>query len=103
MRTAGVLVASFGGAALLAGLALNLKVNGMASDMEKYDGYTKAKEADRSSYRQWGWIGYGVGAACVATGAILYAVGLRSQSTSMGLVTPVFMVGGAGASLQGAF
>jgi len=46
-----------------------------------------------------------VGAACVATGAVLYYLGLRSGSagsTSFALV-PAFAPGQAGALLKGAF
>jgi len=51
------------------------------------------------------WVSYGVGAACVATGAVLYYLGVRrgsAGSTSVALV-PAFAPGQAGALLKGAF
>ena len=105
LRTAGVVIAAVGGAALVAGVILNLKVNSMAESMQKTDGYTDGKESDRKTYETLGWVGYGVGATCVATGAVLYVLGLRSTtagSTSVALV-PAFAPGQAGAVLKGAF
>jgi hypothetical protein len=51
------------------------------------------------------WVGYGVGAACVVTGAILYGVGLKSKSTAEDSVAllPTFGPDHAGAVLTGAF
>jgi hypothetical protein len=105
LRTAGIVTAAVGGAALVAGVVLNLKVNSMADDLQKTDGYTAGKESDRKTYETLGWAGYGVGAACIATGAVLYVLGLRSgapASTSVALV-PAFGSGQAGAVVKGAF
>ena len=105
LRTAGIVTAAVGGVALVAGVILNLKVNTMADDLQKTDGYTAGKESDRKTYETLGWAGYGVGAACIATGAVLYVLGLRSgapASTSVALV-PTFAPGQAGAVVKGAF
>jgi hypothetical protein len=90
---------------LVAGIILNLKVNSMADDLQKTDGYTAGKESDRKTYETLGWAGYGVGAACIAAGAVLYVLGLRSgspASTSVALF-PTFAPGQAGAVVKGAF
>ena len=105
LRTAGIITASVGGAALITGVILNLKVNSMANDLQKTDGYSASKESDRKTYETLGWVGYGVGAACVATGAVIYILGQRSGtpgSTSVALL-PSFDPGQAGAVLNGAF
>jgi hypothetical protein len=105
LRTAGVITAAVGGVALVAGVVLNLKVNSMASDLQKTDGYTANKESNRKTYETLGWVSYGVGAACVATGAVLYYLGQRPDSagsSSIALV-PAFAPGRAGAILKGAF
>jgi len=105
LRTAGVITVAVGGVALVAGVVLNLKVNSMASDLQKTDGYTSNKESDRKTYETLGWVSYGVGAACVATGAVLYYLGQRpgsAGSSSVALV-PAFAPGQAGAILKGAF
>ena len=106
LRTAGIVTASIGGAAVIAGVIFNLKVNSMASDMQNTPGgYSDGKESDRKTYETLGWISYGVGAACVATGAALYVLGLKSGprgSTSVALV-PAFSPSQVGAILEGAF
>jgi tetratricopeptide (TPR) repeat protein len=82
LRTAGLVVAAVGVAGVAAGIALNLKVNALASDYETYNGYTEKKESDRRSYESWGWVGYGAGAACIGTGAVLYYLGVRAGKSS---------------------
>jgi tetratricopeptide (TPR) repeat protein len=104
LRIGGIVVASVGVAAAGAGLLFNLKANSMVNDMYKtQDGYTK--ESDRKTYANLAWIGYGVGAACVVTGAILYGVGLKAKSSSSSSVALVPTLGPdhAGALLTGAF
>jgi hypothetical protein len=104
LRTAGVITAAVGGAALVAGVILNLKVNTMASGFQNLNGYTDSKESDRKSLETLGWVSYGAGAACVATGSVLYILGLQGKqgSSSMAFV-PAFGPGGAAAILKGAF
>ena len=90
---------------MVTGIILNLKVNGMASDMQKTNGYTDSKDSDRKTYETLGWAGYGVGAACVATGAVLYYLGARSSAagTASVALVPAFAPGQVGALLKGAF
>ena len=104
-RTGGVITAAVGGAAIITGVVLNLKVNAMASDLQKTDGYSASKESDRKAYETLGWVSYGVGAACVATGAVLYYLGQRPSSAGSSSIAfvPAFAPGHAGAILKGAF
>jgi hypothetical protein len=104
LRIGGVLVASFGVAAAGAGFFFNLKANGLVTDMESTtDGYRK--ESDRKTWQTLSLVGYGVGAACVVTGAILYAVGLHRDSSSSATVAllPTIDADRAGFALTGAF
>jgi hypothetical protein len=105
LRTAGLITAAFGGAALITGVVLNLKVNSMASDLQKTDGYTAGKESDRKTYETLGWVSYGVGAASIATGAVLYYLGRQPGSAGASSIAfiPTFLPGQAGAILKGAF
>lgn len=105
LRTAGIITASVGVAALAVGVYSNLKVNGLVSDMEKVGGYSPGKKSDRDTYATLTWVGYGVGAAAIATGAILYVVGRSSGSDSPArlAVSPSVGPGRAGALLTGAF
>ncbi len=104
LRIGGIAVGAFGVAALGAGVLLNMKANSTVDDMySSYDGYSK--ESDRKTYETWAWVGYGVGAACIVTGAVLYAIGLKAKSSQPSSVAVVPAVGAnqAGAVLTGAF
>jgi hypothetical protein len=105
LRTAGVITAVVGGVALVAGVILNVKVNSMASGFQNLNGYTDSKESERKSLETLGWVSYGVGAACVATGSVLYILGLqgRKQGSTLMAFVPAFGPGGAAAILKGAF
>jgi len=103
LRTAGIATASAGGAVLVAGIIFNLKSNSLAQDLKKTDGFTLGKESDRKSYATLTWLGYGVGAACVASGAILYLLGSRSTGEGTVALLPSFAPGQAGAIVKGAF
>jgi hypothetical protein len=103
LRTAGIVVAGVGGAALVAGVILNLKVNAMANDFRNVNGYTDAKESDRKTYEALGWTSYGVGAACVATGAVLYLLGYRAGQEQSPTVAASVSSSGVIAELQGRF
>jgi len=91
---------------LVAGIVFNLKSNSLAQDLKKTDGYTSDKESERKTYATLAWAGYGVGAACVATGAILYLLGLRSDGDGSIAFLPTFapgQAGAVGAVVKGAF
>ena len=106
LRIGGIVAASVGVASLGAGVLFNLKANGMISDMKAtVDGYSSSKNSEHDTYKTLAWVGYGVGAACVVTGVVLYGIGLKaksSSSTSVALL-PVVGAGQAGAVLAGAF
>jgi hypothetical protein len=106
LLVAGIVVAAVGVAAVGAGVAFNLKVNSMVNDMEtKVDQYSESSASNRKTYETLGWVGYGVGAACIATGAVLIAVGAAARkrsSTNVALV-PALGPDHAGVLLSGAF
>jgi hypothetical protein len=104
LRIGGIVVASVGVAAVVAGVLFNLKANSAVDSMYTVkDGYTK--DSERKTYTTLAWVGYGVGAASVVTGAILYGVGLKAKPTSEIRVAliPTFGTNEAGAALTGAF
>jgi tetratricopeptide (TPR) repeat protein len=102
LRLAGGVLAGLGVAGIATGIALNLKVNSMSSDLEA--NWRSPDESTRRSYKAAGWIAYGSGAGCVAAGAILYYIGwLRGQAAAPIALVPVFGAEMAGASLSGAF
>jgi hypothetical protein len=106
LLTAGVITGVVGLAAVGAGIAFNLKANSMVDEMEtKLDGYTTSKNDSRSTYATMTWVGYGVGAACIATGAVLVGLGIASRRASSGPVAlvPAVAPGQAGVLLHGGF
>jgi hypothetical protein len=105
LRIAGITAASVGVAALIAGVVLNLKVNSMSSDLQKPDNFNRDTDTSRKDYKTLGWVSYGVGGACVAGGALLYYLGVRSSrnaAPSFALV-PNVAHDMTGAVLTGAF
>jgi hypothetical protein len=106
LRIAGIAVGAVGVAAMGMGLAFNVKVNSMASDLEKPDNFNRDTDSSRKTYKTLGWVSYGVGAAGLAGGSLLYYLGWRarhdSASTRAALV-PALAPGEAGALLTGAF
>jgi tetratricopeptide (TPR) repeat protein len=98
LRLAGVVTLSVGVAALATGLAANLKYNGMVGDMQK--SYDPSTENSSKTYHTLSLVGYGVGAACLAGGAVLYYIGWRAGQVS---VAPMAATGVGGASIQGVF
>jgi hypothetical protein len=103
LRTAGIICAVVGIAAVGTAVGLALKTQSITSDEKKAGGGTKSQEDERKSLVIWGWVSYGVGAAAIATGAILYIVGRpRDRSTNVALL-PVLAPDGASVMLKGKF
>ena len=107
LLTAGIIVAAVGVASVGAGVAFALKANSMVSDWDggSVNGYSRSQQPTYNAYRDLMWAGYGVGAACIATGVILGAVGIashRAASTGVALV-PALGYGQAGMLLAGGF
>jgi tetratricopeptide (TPR) repeat protein len=104
LRVTGIVLASVGVAALAGGVLLNLKANSMVDDWHAKVSYTASQSDSQKTYKALSWVGYGLGAACVATGAILFGVGVKQQvsSTNVALL-PAVGPGQAGALLTGGF
>ncbi len=106
LATAGIIVGSVGILAVAGGVILNLKANSTVDNMEtSVGGYSSAQANNQKTYKTLAWVGYGAGAACVATGAILIGVGIKSRassSTNVALV-PAVGPGHMGAMLTGGF
>jgi hypothetical protein len=103
----GIVTGSVGVVAVVAGVVFNLKANSMADEMQgTVDAYASSKNSSQQSYKTAAWVGYGVGAACIATGAVLIAVGAsRNDSSAENKVAlvPVLGPGQAGVLLRGGF
>ena len=103
LRIAGIATLAVGVAGIAGGIVLNLKANSLADEIETTKPYQRSKENSRASYETLGWVGYGLGAACLAGGAILYYLGYGKDQRASVAFLPTAAPGAAGAVLQGAF
>ena len=106
LLAAGIITGSVGVLAVAGGVVLNLKANSMVDSMETGVGaYSTGKANDQKTYRTLAWVGYGVGAACVAAGAVLIGFGMKSSTSSSTNVAlaPAVGPGQVGAMLTGGF
>jgi hypothetical protein len=112
LRYTGVGVSILGGASLAAGIVFSILIRQTQKSVENrtandiVDGAAiKGKDDDGHRYETLQWISYGVGAAAVATGSVLYWLGTRSGNPQMAgtCVSPLFFANGAGASVHMAF
>jgi hypothetical protein len=95
---AGIISAAVGMAAIGTGVGLALKANGLSAT-----DYSRSREDERTSLKTWGLVSYGVGAAAIATGAILYIVGWPSEESSSVALLPFVAPDGASVLLKGRF
>ena len=104
LRVAGLVIAGVGVAGIVAGIALNLKANSLGNSIKPPNLYDRDTESTRRDYETWSWVGYGVGAAGMVTGAILLGIawGSRKNSEQLALI-PAIQPSFAGAALRGAF
>jgi tetratricopeptide (TPR) repeat protein len=103
LRVAGIVCAAVGLAAVGTGLGLALKTQSMSSDAQKSGGGTQAQEDQRKSLETWGWVSYGVDAAAIATGVVLYIVGRPSDKSTNVALLPALTPDGASVILKGRF
>jgi hypothetical protein len=100
LRTAGVVCAAVGLAAVGAGVGLALKTQSISSDEQKHVA-TVDRENQRKSLETWGWVSYGVGAAAIATGTVLYIVGRSSYHASSVALLPILAPDGVSMMVWG--
>lgn len=104
LRIGGIAAMAVGVAGIATGVMLNLKANSLATELEKSNtSYSRSKEATRSSYQTFGWVGYGAGAACLVGGALLYYLGYGQGKSAQVAFVPTVEPGQLRAVLQGAF
>jgi hypothetical protein len=103
----GIVTGGVGVVAVLAGVAFNVKANSMVNEMETVvDDYTSSKNSSQKDYVTLAWVGYGLGAACIATGAVLTVLGASRRGSSIRTevaLVPAVGPGQAGVLLHGGF
>jgi tetratricopeptide (TPR) repeat protein len=107
MRIAGIAGLAFGMAGIATGIVLNLKANSIADEMnnDTQSVYSQlhSRENTRSGYETLAWVGYGVGGACLAGGAVLTLLGYSYGGNRQVALAPSVAPGTVGVGLQGAF
>jgi tetratricopeptide (TPR) repeat protein len=98
LRVAGIVSAVVGVAAVGTGVGLALKANGLSTK-----DYSQSREDERTSLKTWSMVSYGVGAAAIATGVVLYIVGWPSEQSSSVALLPVVAPDAASVLLNGRF
>jgi len=96
LRVAGIIVAAVGVAAVGTGVGLALKSQSLSTK-----DYSQSREDERASLKTWGLVSYGVGAAAIVTGAVLYVLGWPSDPSSGVALLPA--PDGASILLRGRF
>lgn len=102
LRIAGLVLGGVGVAAIGSGVFCTLKTRSITSNERKY-GATPAQEDERKRYETWGWVSYGVGAAALTTGVVLYLVGWPTSESGQLALLPRVNSTGADLLLTGRF
>ncbi len=109
LRTAGIVTGSIGAAALIAGVIFSIETRSTANDVTSAAAQRSFSRTtyDRGKlFADLQWVGYGVGAAALGCGVVLYYLGYRSaRAPASDSVTlrPVLLPSGTGAIVQGSF
>jgi hypothetical protein len=98
LRTAGIVLAAVGLASVGTGVGLALKARSLSTK-----DYSQSRESERSTLKTWVWASYGVGAAAIVTGAVLFVVGWPNDQSASVALLPAVAPGGASLNLQGGF
>jgi hypothetical protein len=102
---AGALVAAVGLALIAVGIDYVLEVNEADEQLlHVQPGQPAAQIAsDRSTYQAWSIVGFAVGGAALATGAVVLGLGVRERRAARVTLSPRLGSGGGGAVLSGIF
>jgi hypothetical protein len=103
LRIPGIIVASVGAVAVGTGIVMNLKANSLADQLNSPTGYERNAVSNQLRYQTLSWVGYGLGAACLIGGTVLYLVGSADAEPGKLSLRPIVVPGLASLNLQGSF
>lgn len=109
LRTAGIVTGSLGAAFVVAGVIFSIETHSTSSGVTSdaaLRSYSRTTYNHGKLFEELQWVGYGVGAAALATGGVLYYLGYRTaHSPASGSISLLLMPlpGGTGAVVQGSF
>src|ERR1019366_4396606 len=102
LRAGGVVLGVLGAAAIGTGVGLALKTQSISSNEAK-NGPSQQQEDERKKLETWGWVSYGVGAAALAAGIVMYIVGWPNDDSAKLALLPSVTSAGGNVLLQGKF
>jgi hypothetical protein len=103
LRVAGIVCGSVGVGAIGAGIFFGAEASAYSHSVETGKIFNPNFDSRGKLYETLQWVGYGVGAGLVATGAVLYGIGAVSARSQDVALAPAVFPGGAGLSAQGGF
>jgi hypothetical protein len=103
LRVAGIITAATGLAAVAAGIICGAETKAYSDSVQSGTRYDPNIGETGRLFETLQWVSYGVGAALVATGAVLYGFGAASASGPSVALAPLVVPAGAGFSAQGSF
>jgi hypothetical protein len=103
LRVAGIITAATGLAAVTAAIVCGAEAKAYSDSVQSGTRYDPNIGETGRLFETMQWVSYGVGAALVATGAVLYGFGAASASGPSVALAPMVVPAGAGFSAQGAF
>jgi tetratricopeptide (TPR) repeat protein len=103
LRVAGVVLGISGVALVGAGIFFGAEAKSYSDRVETASLFNPNFEDRGKLYETLQWVGYGVGAGLVATGAVLYGLGVVAAKSPAVALAPTVFPGGAGLSAQGVF
>jgi drug/metabolite transporter (DMT)-like permease len=104
LRVAGVVFGIGGVAAVGAGVAFGLLAKSYSDSVETGAVFNPNFDERGKLYQNLQWVGYGVGAGLIVTGAVLYTIGAVTGSRASSVaIAPTALPGGAGVLAGGTF
>jgi hypothetical protein len=102
LRVAGIVCGATGLVAIGAGVFFSLETDDYSSSVQRGPIFNPNFDDRGKLYEKLQWVGYGVGAGLIVTGAVLYGLGAAAKAPAVALV-PTVLPGGAGLGAQGVF
>ena len=103
LRVAGVVCGVAGVAAIGAGIFFGIETKSYSDSVENGSVFNPNFQDRGKLYETLQWVGYGLGTGLVATGAVLYGIGVVSTKSPAVAIAPAVFPRGAGLSAQGVF
>jgi hypothetical protein len=103
LRIAGIVSGLTGIAVVGAGVVFGAQAKSYSDSVENGNVFNPSFDERGKLYETLQWVSYGVGAGLVATGALLYGLGVASGREAPVAIAPIPVAGGAGLLAQGVF